>query len=102
MPNKSTSVTCVEQMNLATDVDNRVALATVRIGEVLIRGIAVWRTRQGRLRVLFPSYRLGSGWDEAICLPEEVRSEVEADVISAYKSAKADAKSAGDTPQSKS
>jgi hypothetical protein len=29
------------------------------------------------------------GWDEAIYLAEELRSEVEADVISAYKTAKA-------------
>jgi hypothetical protein len=82
----------VETMSLAADTDRRIALATVRIGDVLIRGVAIWRTPHGKLRVFFPSYRLGAGWDEAIYLPEELRTEVEADVISAYKTAKAQAK----------
>jgi len=80
---------CVEAISLAADQDRRIALATVRLGDVLIRGISVWRSRNGQLRVYFPSYKLGAGWDDAIYLPEELRSEVEADVISAYKTAKA-------------
>jgi len=80
---------CVEAVSLAVDMDRRVALATVRIGDVLIKGVSVWRSTNGRLRVYFPSYKLGAGWDDAIYLPEELRSEVEADVISAYKTAKA-------------
>jgi hypothetical protein len=79
---------CVEAISLAVDMDKRVALATVRLGDVLIRGVAVWRSRQGKLRVYFPNYKLGAGWDEAIYLPEELRTEVEADVISAYRQAK--------------
>ena len=92
MSNEPEKKSCVETISLAADMDRRIALASVRIGEVLIRGVAVWKTRQGRLRVYFPSYRLGSGWDDAIYLPEELRTEVEADVISAYKTAKANAK----------
>ena len=84
----------VESISLAADVDQRIALASVRIGEVLIRGVAVWRSQHGKLRVYFPSYRLGAGWDEAIYLPEELRTEVEADVIAGYKAAKAEAKKA--------
>lgn len=79
---------CVETISLAADMDKRVALATVRLGDVLVRGVAVWRSRQGKLRVYFPSYKLGAGWDEAIYLPEELRTDVEADVIAAYKQAK--------------
>lgn len=74
-------------------MDRRVAIATVRIGEVLVRGVAVWRTSQGRLRVYFPNYWLGAYHEEAVCLPEELRAEVEADVISAYKTAKLNVKS---------
>ncbi len=85
---KTNNKSCVETISLAADLDRRVALATVRIGEVLIRGVAVWRSRHGALRVYWPSYRLGAGYDEAIYLPEELRAEVEADVIAAYKAAK--------------
>jgi len=84
----------VETISLADDIDKRIALATVRLGDVLIRGVAVWRGRHGQLRVYFPSYRLGSGWDDAIYLPEELRTQVEADVIAAYKTAKAASKTA--------
>ncbi len=85
---KTTEKSCVEAISLAPDMDQRIALATVRLGDVLIRGVAVWRGRYGRLRVYFPSYRLGSGWDEVISLPDELRTEIEADVISAYKASK--------------
>src|SRR6266566_4968669 len=78
----------VEHIALAQEMEHRIALVTVHIGDVTIRGVAVWRSRNGRLRVYFPSYRLGSGWDEAISLPDELRTEIEADVISAYKAAK--------------
>jgi hypothetical protein len=89
---KDQGTTHVETISLSDDLDKRIALATVRLVEVLIRGVAVWRSRHGKLRVYFPSYRLGAGWDEAIYLPEELRTEVEADVIAAYKNAKAEAK----------
>jgi hypothetical protein len=84
---------CVENISLAQDTDKRIAWASVRLGEVLIRGVAIWRGSNGRLRVFFPTSRLGAGWEEAVCLPDELRTQVEADVISAYKTAKAAAQS---------
>lgn len=87
-----TTNSLVEQIVLAQEVDHRVALATVRLGEVQIRGVAVWRSKNGKLSVFFPSYRLGSVWVDAIYVPEDLRSEIEADVITAYKNAKAAAK----------
>jgi hypothetical protein len=78
---------CVETISLAQENDRRVAFASIRLGDVLIRGIAVWRTAKGHLRVYFPSHRLGAGFDDVIRLPEELQTQVEADVISAYKDA---------------
>ena len=84
--------TCVESISLVDDLEKRVALATIHIGDIQLRGIAVWRSGNGQLRVHFPGYRLGSNWDDAICVPDELRSQIEADVITAYKEAKAGAK----------
>jgi hypothetical protein len=94
MPAEIGTESCVEAISLAEDIDKRIALASVRVGDVLIRGVAVWRGRNGRLRVYFPGYKLGTCWDDAIYLPEEIRTQVEADVISAYKLAKAAARDA--------
>lgn len=88
--NKTTR-SCVEAITLREDVDHRVAFAAVRIGDVLIRGVTVWRASNGSLRVYFPSYKQGSGFEDAIQLPEVLRTEVEADVIAAYKVARAEA-----------
>ena len=82
----------VEYVNLAADIDRRVALVTLKIADICIHGVAIWRSRHGRLRVHFPSYNAGWSWEEAIELPPELRSEVEAEVIAAYKTAKAQAK----------
>jgi hypothetical protein len=89
MVTKAITSSYVEHIALAQEMEHRIALATLRIGEVTIRGVAVWRSRNGRLRVYFPSYKLGSGWDEVISLPEDLRTQIEADVIAAYKQAKA-------------
>jgi len=83
---------CVETVSLAQDNERRVAFASVRLGDVLIRGIAVWSSPKGHLRVYFPSYRIGSGFDDAIRLPRELQTQVELDVISAYKEAISQAK----------
>ena len=69
-------------------------LASVRIGEVLIQGVTVWQSGRGRIRVYFPSWKAGYRWEEAIDLPNELRSEIETDVISRYKSEKQKAKKA--------
>jgi len=92
MPVEAEKKSRVETISLAAEMDRRVALASVRIDEVLIRGVAVWRNQNGSLRVKFPHYWLGSYHEEAISLPEELRAEVEADVISAYKDAKTNSK----------
>jgi hypothetical protein len=88
MVTKAIENSYVQDIALAQEMEHRIALATVRIGDVTISGIAVWRSRNGRLRVYFPSYRLGSGWDEVVSLPDELRTQIEADVVSAYKAAK--------------
>ena len=93
MPKNSGANSCVESIILAQDIEKRIASASVRLGEVLIRGVAIWRGSNGRLRVFFPSSRSGAGWEDAVCLPDELRTQVEADVISAYKTAKAAAQS---------
>jgi DNA-binding cell septation regulator SpoVG len=88
MPTETRKCDYVERLQLAQEIDKKVAWASVRIGEVLIHGISVWRGGNGGLRVFFPSYKLGLGLDDAVELPAELRSQVEADVISAYKAAK--------------
>ncbi len=84
----------VESLRLANELEKRVALASVRIGDVLIHGVTVWQSGRGRIRVYFPSYKQGFRWDEAIDLSQELRSEIETDVISRYKSEKQKAKKA--------
>jgi len=81
----------VEKIEFITDMEKRVAFATVRVGEVVIRGVTIWKSPQGRLRVYFPNYRRSLGYDEVISLPPDLRTAVEAEVIAAYKVAKADA-----------
>jgi hypothetical protein len=81
----------VESISFTADQEKRVALANVRIGCTLIRGIAIWRSGNGRLRVYLPSYRLGRIFDEAVQLPDDLRTDVEAAVIAAFKEAKAEA-----------
>ena len=84
----------VESLRLADELEKRVALASVRIGDVLIHGVTVWQSGRGRIRVYFPSFRKGYRWDEAIELSQDLRREIEADVISRYKSEKQKAKKA--------
>ena len=91
---EETSKSYVESLRLADELEKRVALASVRIGDVLIHGVTVWQSGRGRIRVYFPSYKQGFRWDEAIELSQDLRSEVETDVISRYKSEKQKAKKA--------
>lgn len=78
----------IESVQLAAELDRRVALATVRLDDLLVSGISVWRSANGRLGVYWPRYWNGAGQAEAISLPAELRSEIEAEVILAYKEAK--------------
>ncbi len=91
---EATKKTYVESLRLADELEKRVALASVRIGDVLIHGVTVWQSGRGRIRVYFPSYKQGYRWVEAIELPNELRSEIETDVISRYKAVKQKAKEA--------
>lgn len=84
---------CVKKLTLTADLDKRVALATVRVGDVLISGIAVWRSASGKLWVYFPSHKAGSRFEDTVTLPPGLRSAIEAEVIAAYKSAKGAEKS---------
>ena len=84
----------VESLRLANELEKRVALASVRIGDVLIHGVTVWQSGRGRIRVYFPSWKAGYRWEEAIELPNELRSEIETDVIYRYKAEKQKAKKA--------
>jgi DNA-binding cell septation regulator SpoVG len=84
----------VERVNLAADLDRRVALVTITIADVRIHGIAIWRSSNGRLGVNFPSYRVGPGWEDAIELSPELRTTVEEEVLAAYREAKKKEKAA--------
>lgn len=91
MPNLAEIRSCVETIELTQDMERRAALATVRLGDVVVRGVAVWRGGNGHLRVYFPGYKHGAFYTDAILLSEDMRTQVEADVISAYKAAKSEA-----------
>lgn len=78
---------CVQSITLTEDFDKRVAFATIQIGDIIIRGVAVWRSPEGKLRVYLPSNKLGSGFEETVSLPDELRSMVEVDVLAAYQEA---------------
>jgi hypothetical protein len=78
----------VEKIDLTTEIEKRVALATVRLGEIVIRGVAVWKSPRGKLRVFWPSYKRGYGFEDAIALPVDLQAEVDAAVIAAYKDTK--------------
>jgi hypothetical protein len=82
------AVVTVERIELGAEQEHRVALGQGRIGPVVIRGIMVWRSNGGRLRVYMPSYKAyggRSGYRDAIELPPDLQSEVDAAVIAAYK-----------------
>lgn len=81
----------VKTVDLAVDWDRRDALIDVRIGDVLICGVAVWRSKGGHLFVKWPSYKSRDSYgsySEAISLPSELCVEIEVDVIAAYKAAR--------------
>jgi hypothetical protein len=78
----------IEHVNLAADIDRRAALVTVKIGEVRVHGVEVWRSRYGRLSVRFPVYRAGSVWAEAFEVSDDRRTEIEIEVLAAFREAK--------------
>lgn len=95
---ETTQKSYVQAIRLTKDFDKRVAFATIQIGDIVIRGVAVWRSPEGKLRVYFPSHKLGSGFEETFSLPDELRSRVEADVLAAYQKAATGTAEAETTP----
>ena len=77
----------IEHVILAVDLDRRAALVTVKVGELRIRGVEVWRSRSGHLSVRFPAYRAGSNWEEAFELSDDRRTEMETEVLAAFRAA---------------
>jgi hypothetical protein len=75
----------VEYIRINDEIERRVAIATIRIGDIRILGLTVWRGNKGRLRVYWPRYWNGAGQSEAIELLENLRTEIEAEVIAAYR-----------------
>ena len=56
MPPETEKKSYVEKLILETEVPRTVAIAEVRVGEVLIKGVKVWQhPKSGRLSVFFPS-----------------------------------------------
>jgi DNA-binding cell septation regulator SpoVG len=76
----------VERITLASELDKKVACAEIKVGDIIIRGVHVWRSGNGRLRVFFPSYHVvGPVWQDSVVVSAEVRSEIEAELIAAYR-----------------
>ena len=76
----------VQNIILAPELDRKVASADVKIGDVTIRRLTVWRSGNGKLHVYLPSYPLGDRyWANYVDLPKEIRTDIEAEVIEAYK-----------------
>jgi len=86
----------VEDIRLAQEIDQHVAHATIKIGDIQIRGVKIWRTKNGRLYTHWPSFKEGYRWEDVIEMPADLRADIEADVISAYKVRKKEEKASGD------
>jgi hypothetical protein len=60
VPSETEKKSYVEKLILETEVPRTVAIAEVRVGEVLIKGVKVWQhPKSGRLSVFFPSLKFG-------------------------------------------
>jgi hypothetical protein len=78
----------VENITLAPEVEKEVGRVTVRVDGLLIRGIKIWASKTGKAKVYFPrTYERGS-WVDAVEVPPETRSRIEAEVLAAYDQAK--------------
>ena len=78
----------LKSIKLATELDKKVAFAEVRVGNVAVKGITVWRSPNGKLSVFFPSQRIANYWEDTIELPAETRTDIETEVIAAYRKQK--------------
>ena len=75
----------LQRMRLSTEIDKKVAWTDIKIGDITVKGITVWRGGNGRIRVFFPSHPIGRMWEESVELPPDLRSEIEEEIISAYR-----------------
>src|SRR5215472_2582521 len=76
----------VERITLAAERDKKVGFADIKIGDIQVRGLAIWRAGNGKLSVFFPSSMTPNRtWEDTVVVPVELRSEIEAEVIAAYK-----------------
>ena len=87
---------------IAEEAPRRVFEVSVTVGPVIIHGLIVWRSKNGHLRVFWPQHKSPAGfniWQETAQLSPELREEIEAAVIVAYKEAKTQAgKTSKDCP----
>ena len=76
----------VERIKLAAERDRKVGFADIKIGDIQVRGIAIWRAGNGKLTVFFPSKMTDNRtWEDIVVVPAELRSEIEAEIIAAYQ-----------------
>lgn len=76
---------------IAEEAPRRVFEVSVAVGPVIIHGLIVWRSKNGHLRVFFPQHKAPGGfniWLDTVEVSPEMREEIEAAVITAYKNAK--------------
>ncbi|MGO9590631.1 MAG: hypothetical protein ACLP3K_11380 [Candidatus Acidiferrales bacterium] len=85
----------VEKIALAVEREKKVGFADIRIGDIKVRGITVWRSGNGQLRVYFPRYRPEHRmFVDCVDVPPEMRSEIKAEIIAAYRAKKRESEQA--------
>ena len=84
MPNEAKTKIQVEKIVFERDRDKLVAVAEVSVGDMRVRGLRIWKSAKGKLRVFLPSHRLGESWEDVVALPEELRAAAESEVLSTY------------------
>lgn len=87
MPNEAKQEIQVARIILEKDRDKLVAVADIKVGDIGVRGLKIWKSAKGKLSVFLPSHKLGEYWEEYVSFPTELRAEVVAKVISAYNQA---------------
>jgi hypothetical protein len=80
----------VKSITLDPRVEKEVAVATVQIGGLQIRGVRIYASKAGKTpRVYLPSLKENGSWVDAVVLPDQLRQEMEAKVLEAYEQQKA-------------
>jgi hypothetical protein len=76
---------------IAEEIPRKVFDTSVTVGPVTIHGLIVWRSKNGHLRVFWPQHKSPAGfniWDDTIELDPNLREEIEAAVIAAYRASR--------------